>query len=490
MTRDEILAVYHAGPEAVIALVEHLLALIAQQQHTIDRLDARVRELETRLGQNSRNSSKPPSSDGLGKKTKNRRPKSDNKPGAQPGHPGHTLSLVDDPHETIPHAPSCCEACGCDLSGVAATRTQERRQVFELPPIALRVTEHRVEEKVCPHCACVTRGRFPEHVTQPTQYGDRLSGLLVYLTVFQMLPNERLTELMNDLLGTSPAEGTIHHALERCFAGLAEIEAQIRAGIREAPVAGFDETGVRIGGKLHWLHTASTRLLTLLGWHPKRGREGMDAQGILPGFGGRAVHDGGSSYWGYGCEHALCNAHHLRELTAVAEQAGQEWAAEMIDLLVLTYRQVEQAREAGQGELDAVTLAAAEAEYARIVAAGRQANPRKAAPAKERDAPQAQGRRRQSKAQNLLDRLARYEPEVLAFMRDFRVPFDNNQAERDLRMMKVQQKISGGFRSEAGASRFCRIRSYVTTMRKQGQPILAVIESVLRGHPIAPQLSA
>jgi transposase len=489
MTRDEILAIYHAGPEAVLALVEHLLALLAQQQQTIDRLDARVRELEARLGQNSRNSSQPPSSDGLGKKTKSRRPKSGNKPGAQPGHPGHTLSLVDDPHETIPHSPACCEACGRDLSGVAPTRTQ-RRQVFDLPPMALWVTEHRVEEKVCPDCACVNQGCFPEHVTQPTQYGDRLSGLMVYLTVFQMLPNERLTELMNDLFGTSPAEGTIHNALERCFAGLAEMEAQIREGIGAALVAGFDETGVRIGGKLHWLHTASTRLLTLLGWHAKRGREGMDAQGVLPGFGGRAVHDGWSAYFGYGCAHALCNAHHLRELTAVAEQAGGEWAAEMIDVLVLIYRQVEQAREAGHSELDAVTLAAAEEEYARIMAAGREANPRGAAHGKEGDAPKTRGRTRQSKAQNLLDRLERYEPEVLAFMRDFRVPFDNNQAERDLRMMKVQQKISGGFRSEAGASRFCRIRSYVTTMRKQGQPILPAIESVLRGHPIAPQLSA
>jgi transposase len=216
----------------------------------------------------------------------------------------------------------------------------------------------------------------------------------------------------------------------------------------------------------------------------------MDAQGILPGFGGRAVHDGWSAYFGYGCAHALCNAHHLRELTAVAEQPGQEWATEMIDLLVLTYRQVEEAREAGEGELDAATLAAAEAEYARIVAAGREANPQVAPHGKEGDAPKARGRRRQSKAQNLLDRLERYEPEVLAFMRDLRVPFDNNQAERDLRMMKVHQKIAGGFRSEAGASRFCRIRSYVTTMRKQGQPILAAIESVLRGHPIVPQLSA
>src|SRR5712692_942102 len=368
MTRNEILAVYYAGPAAVIALVEHLLAVVTQQQATItqqqatitqqqqaiDRLDARVRELEARLGQNSRNSHQPPASDGFVKKTKSRREKSGKQSGGQPGHPGHTLCQVEDPDVLIPHAPACCEACGADLWAVAARRT-ERRQVFDLPPMALFVTEHRVEEKVCPDCGQVNQGHFPEEVTQPVQYGERLLSFVVYLLVYQLIPYERITELVRDLLGASPSEGTVQNALLRCFVGLWETEEQIKSGIKQAACAGFDETGVRIGGKLHWLHTASTPLLTHHGWHPKRGKAGMEAMGILPEFTGRAMHDGWGPYFGYRCAHALCNAHHLRELTALFEREGQEWAEEMIDLLVLTHRQVEQAREAGRSTLDAVT---------------------------------------------------------------------------------------------------------------------------------------
>jgi transposase len=495
MTRAEIQAVYDAGPEAVIALVEMLLAtvarqqaLIEQQQAAITALTARVQHLENQLATRSHNSSKPPSSDGLGKKTKSRREKSGKKPGGQPGHPGRTLEMVATPDHTVGHFPAVCPGCGEALADMAATDI-ERRQVFDLPPVAVAVTEHQVGTRTCPRCGCATRGEFPAWVTQPVQYGMGLLSLLVYLVVFQMVPWQRTRELIADLYGLQIGGGTLATAVERCFAGLAETAARIREALQQAKVVGFDETGVRINGKLHWWHTASTPELTQYHVHASRGREGMDAGEILPHFGGRAIHDGWGSYAAYGCEHGLCNAHHLRELAYLVEREGQEWAQELIDVLVLAQRRVEEARAAGAQTLDAATREAIESEYRRLVKAGWDANPAAAEPASPPTGPK-RGRSAQSKARNLLSRLERYERETLAFVYDFAVPFENNQAERDLRMMKVQQKISGGFRSAEGAACFGRIRGYLSTMRKQAQPMLAAIENVFRGHPVVPSLSA
>jgi transposase len=326
-------------------------------------------------------------------------------------------------------------------------------------------------------------------VTQPVQYGPRLLALLVYLVVFQMLPWQRTRELIADLFGVVIGGGTLATAVERCFTGLAATTEQIKEAIRQAKCVGFDETGVRIDGKLHWWHSASTPEWTHYHVHAKRGREGINAGGILPGFEGRALHDAWGPYLRYECIHALCNAHHLRELTYLWEREGQEWAVELIEVLVLAHDRVEEARAAGARELDRVTLGAIEEEYRRLVAAGWQANPAAAVPAGETPAGPKRGRKAQSKARNLLSRLTRYERETLAFVYDFDVPFDNNQAERDLRMLKVQQKISGGFRSAEGAHCFGRIRGYLATMRKQAQPMLAAIENVFHGHPMVPSLS-
>jgi transposase len=482
MTRDEFQKVYEAGPDALFALFE-------QMQATIAALTARVQQLENQLATKSHNSSKPPSSDGLGKKTKSRRERSGKKPGGQPGHPGQTLRMVADPQQTVVHFPAVCPCCGEQLAQVAAMDV-ERRQVFDLPSVQVEVTEHQVGTKRCPRCGTATRGEFPAWVTQPVQYGVGLLSLLVYLVVFQMLPWQRARELIADLYGVPIGGGTLAMAIERCFHGLAEAAARIREAIRQAKAVGFDETGVRIDGKLFWWHTASTPELTQYHVHPKRGREGIEAGEILPEFAGTAIHDGWGPYAAYRCEHGLCNAHHLRELTYLVEREGQEWAAELSEVLMLAYRRVEEARAAGARELDAVTQGAIAAEYRRLVAVGWAANPAEAEAAGERNASRGRGRRAQSKARNLLWRLARGEREVLAFVSDFDVPFDNNQAERDLRMMKVQQKISGGFRSEEGAHAFGRIRGYLATMRKQAQPMLAAIENVFLGHPVVPSLSA
>lgn len=482
MTRDEFQRVYDAGPDTVFALFERM-------QATTAALTARVQQLENQLATKSHNSSKPPSSDGFAKKTRSRREKSGKKPGGQPGHPGRTLSMVADPHHTLCHFPAMCSCCGEVLAGVAAADV-ERRQVFDLPPVGVEVTEHQVGTKQCPRCGCATRGEFPAWVTQPVQYGFGLLSLLVYLVVFQMLPWQRARELIADLYGVQIGGGTLATAVARCFHGLAGTAARIRAALRQAQVVGFDETGVRIDGKLHWWHTASTPELTQYHVHPKRGREGIAAGAILPDFAGRAIHDAWSPYASYGCAHGLCNAHHLRELTYLVEREGQEWAAELIAVLVGAQRRVAAARAAGARELEAETRGGIEEEYRRLVAAGWEANPAAAEPAAGTDAPPKRGRRAQSKARNLLSRLRRDERETLAFLYDFAVPFDNNQAERDLRMMKVQQKISGGFRSAEGAHCFGRIRGYLATMRKQAQPMLAAIENVFLGHPVVPSLSA
>jgi transposase len=482
MTRDEFQSIYEAGPEALFALFE-------QMQATITALTARVQHLENQLATRSHNSNKPPSSDGFAKKTKSRREKSGKKPGGQAGHPGRTLEMVSQPDHTVCHFPEVCPCCGETLAAVAATEV-ERRQVFDLPPTVVEVTEHQVGTKQCPRCGCATRGAFPAWVTQPVQYGHGLLALLVYLVVFQMLPWQRTRELLADLYGVQIGGGTLATAVERCFHGLAETAARIREALRQARVVGFDETGVRINGKLHWWHTASTPELTQYHVHAKRGREGIDAGEILPAFAGRAIHDGWASYAGYACAHGLCNAHHLRELIYLVEREGQVWAAELIEGLVRAQRRVEAARAAGAHELDAVTRGAIEAEYRRLVAAGWAANPAATEPTAGTPASPQRGRRAQSKARNLLARLDGHEQETLAFVYDFAVPFDNNQAERDLRMMKVQQKISGGFRSREGAECFGRIRGYLVTMRKQAQPMLTAIENVFLGHPAVPSLSA
>lgn len=502
MTRSEIQSLYDAGPAAVVAAVEQLLATVAEQQRQIAeqhrviaehqaallRLTAQVKQLQDRLATDSHNSSKPPSSDGLARRPQRRRPKSGKKPGGQPGHPGHTLAMVAHPDQTLAHLPETCTACQASLAAVPATEIT-CRQVFDLPPLALEVTEYQVGTRVCPCCGHPNRGEFPAWVTQPVQYGPRLLSFVVYLLVYQLVPYERVTTLVADLWGTGLSEGTIYTAIQRCFAGLATTTEQIKDGIRAAPWAGFDETGGRIAGKLQWCHTASTPLLTHLEWHPKRGREALEAIDILPRLGGCALHDGWRPYLWYDGEHALCNAHHLRELIYVVERDGQEWAQAMIALLRTAKARGDAAREAGATALDPATVTAVEAEYQRLLAAGWAANPR-GEPAGEAAAGKPRGRCKQRPAQNLLQRLGQYARETLAFVHDLEVPFDNNQAERDLRMIKVQQKVSGCFRSPAGADYYARIRSYVSTMRKQGQPILFAIEQVFYGHPIVPQTSA
>jgi transposase len=471
LNREEIRAVYEAGPEAVIALVEGLVTRLTV-------MDERIQELENRLSKDSHNSGKPPSSDGLKRKPKSLRQPSGKKSGGQSGHPGKTLEFCDAPDERIVHAPSHCDDCGVELSETDTLLT-ERRQVFELPPMKLFITEHRVESRRCPGCGVVCSGRFPVSVTQPVQYGPGVKALLTYLQTYQLVPYARTCELFHDLFGISISEGTLYETIQTGSSFLEGTEGAIREAIMREPVAHFDETGLRIEGRLHWLHSASTETLVHYSPQKKRGQEGMEKAGILPHFRGRAVHDGWASYFTFDCEHALCNAHHLRELTFLFERHGQAWAADLQGLLIEMKQAVEAAKAAGKAALTKTMLRSFLKRYDALLKQGETANP----PLPPEAVPR-RGRKKQTPARNLLDRLRRHQEETLAFLLDFAVPFDNNRAEREIRMMKVQQKVSGGFRSQEGAQAFCRIRGYLASARKQSHNVLLALHTLFLGQPL------
>ncbi len=503
MPREDILAVHEQGPDAVVELVERLFAQLAHQQEqlrsqqqTISSLTARVEELEGRLAKNSRNSSKPPSSDGINKppKPKSLRGRSAKKPGGQKGHPGTTLSLLENPHHVVVHSPEECEGCGGTLSrrgGSGEVRGYERRQVVDVPALlALEVTEHRARRERCLGCGSITTAPFPVEASATVVYGPRIKALSVYLMKYQLLPYKRASELIEDLFGggsgVAPGVGTLRSALQRCFEGLEETEEAIKEGLRKARVGHFDETGLRVEGEGMWVHVASTDDLTHYAVHEKRGSEAMEEIGILPRFSGVAVHDGLSGYRlvAQRClGHALCNAHHLRELKFVEEEHEQGWAGRMKALLWEIEEAVREEAASGGTCLKPEKAEEFEARYRRLLGAGLEANPPPERTGK-------RGRPKQSKGKNLVDRLDKHRESVLRFMHDFRTPFDNNQAERDIRMVKVRQKISGGFRTKEGARIFCRIRGYISTVRKQGENVLVALQSVFMGDPLVPSLRA
>jgi transposase len=459
---------------------EELVELATAQQAQIEALTERVKELENRLNKDSHNSSLPPSSDGLGKKRKpkSERGKSGRPTGGQRGHRGRTLEFADQPDEVIVHTPDSCRACGASLADEPAIKS-ERRQVHDLPPIKVIVTEHQAQTRCCRECGCQNRAAFPEEVSNPVQYGPSVKGLATYLSAYQLLPMERIATLIFDVFGIRLSEGTLANATQQAACNLVDVEATIRESLRNADVLHVDETGIRIDGKLNWLHVTSTPDATFYASHPKRGAVATDAIDILPGFEGRVVHDGWSPYQKYSCRHSLCNAHHVRELTAIEEQFHQPWAKDMKELLLDIKQAVDLEKARNMQRLHPLKECEFEARYSTIVKAGHAANPPPAPTGK-------RGRTKNGPARSLLLRLDQRRLEVLAFMYDFAVPFDNNLAERDIRMMKVKQKVSGSFRSEEGAKAFCRIRGYVSTMLKQGHNVLSALRSVFEGRPIMP----
>ena len=477
ISRDEIRAVYRKGEEAVIALVEGLL-------DRIDALEERVSHLESHLNKTSRNSNKPPSSDGFKKYQRASRKKSRRPSGGQKKHPGQTLEWSETVDKVVHHRVTHCQACHQSLSDVPVSHLAVR-QVHDIPPLSIQVYEHRGEEKSCPHCGHLNRASFPPEVCAPIQYGSQLKGLVTYLMSAQLLPSQRVKEFMAEVYECHLSEGSLYRFRSHCAQQLETFTLQLKTALRDAAVVHFDETGLQVSGKLHWLHIACTKTLTHYFVHPKRGQKAMEAMDILPHFKGVSVHDGWGSYRQYDCDHALCNAHHLRELQAIIEQTPQPWARQMLKLLKQIHTTVKRAKKQGQLFLDTSQVNRLMARYQTWIRSGlRQNRP----PPLDPNAPKRKGRVKQSPAKNLLDRLKRFQSSVLRFMTDFRVPFDNNQAERDLRMMKLKQKISGTFRSMTGAEEFCQIRGYISTLRKQEIGVLDALTQLFQDNVIIPSL--
>jgi transposase len=462
---------------------EDLAALVVSQAKTIAVLQARVAELERQLALNSRNSSKPPSSDSPFVKPvkpapRSLRGRSGRKPGGQPGHPGSTLELVADPDEVVRHEPGPCRGCGDDLAGAAETGV-ERRQVFDLPQVRVRVVEHQVITRRC-GCGTPTTAAAPAAVSTRVQYGPQVAAIVVYLYVGQFLSRQRTAQAVTELFGTPISAGTVAALTRRAADGLDTAGGfldQVADRIANAAVAGFDETGLRVGGGLAWVHVARTDWFTLITCHAKRGRDGIDDAGVLSRFGGVAVHDAWAPYDTYPeVSHQLCSAHVLRELRAAAEQAptrnGWHWAIQAGDALVAVQKLVTDA---------AVTDSVADAEQL----AGRVHALRAAALI---GAAQTRSRRTPLMAKHhaLARRLVERHDDYLRFVHDPRVPADNNGSERDIRMIKLRQKVSGCLRTLTGAQQFCAIRSYLSTAAKHGRDFFDTLVMLAEGRPWLP----
>ena len=466
--RQQLLQLAKTGLRALIALVLRLEA-------EVRALRRQLQALKDRCALNSRNSSKPPASDGLAKPApKSLRTRTGRRPGGQPGHPGRTLQPVPHPDHIRVHELGRCP-CG-ECAGRSLRQEPvvdyEKRQVFELPPKALEVTEHRAEVKRCPVSGCLVSASFPEGIRAPTQYGPRFQAQMVYLNQQHFIPLARLTQVCEDLYGQPLSEATIVAANQRAYDHLAPFHHALWELLPQANVNHCDESGLRVAGQLHWLHVVSNAHLTFYGVHPKRGTEAMDYFDILPRCHHWLVHDHWRPYFTYDQSlHALCNEHHLRELKFLAEEHHEAWAQEMSRFLLdcLQWRKT-------QGVLDERAFKKRLAQYHAILQTGRRRHPRR------------EDRGPQGKAANLLNRLEDFEWSVLAFTIFAEVPFTNNQGEQDIRMEKVRQKISGCFRTLQGARSFARIRSYISTCRKQGRNILHELESAILGKPFLPSL--
>jgi transposase len=459
------------------AQVERLQAEVGELQGHNLRLQRRNAELEAIVAKDSHNSSRPPSTDPpWAKRTRSLRRPSGRKPGGQVGHYGETLRLCERPNRTVEHRPRECRGCHAPLDS-AHVLGHHRQQVVEVVPARLRVTEHRLAVVRCRACGKTTRGEFAEAVRSGVQYGAGVKARVLYLQQYQLLPYRRTSEAMRDLFGCRLSAGTVANIVRECSDGLVETELKIKRGLRRSPVIHADETGLRVNKRLQYVHVASNARLTHYAAAAHRGRTAIDEINVLPRYRGTCVHDGLHSYTHYTrCRHALCGVHLLRELTYFEEVSAETkaWAGSLKGLLLEMKAEVERARGEGGKRLTADRLTSMTASYDRLVAEGLQAQPPPEVPEQVR-----------KQARNLLLRLERRKEEVLRFLSDFAVPFENNQAERDLRMVKLQQKVSGCFRTGEGARRFCRIRSYVSTARKQGRGVLHALEGACRGAPLS-----
>ncbi|MGC1406351.1 MAG: IS66 family transposase [Candidatus Dormiibacterota bacterium] len=465
---------------------EQLVAERDATKRVLEALQARIEELERKLSRNSGNSSKPPSSDTLTERAvmaaRRSSPKrgtgKTRKAGKQDGAPGAHLQQVATPDVVVIHAPHACDGCGGGLEGAEVVGTQTR-QVFDLPAPRVVVTEHACQQLRCT-CGHVSTGAFPAEATAWASWGPTVRAFAVYLMVRQHIPVARCAELLSDALGAPVSTGWLAGLTKEAAGGLDGFIGDLTDRLMASPVLHVDETGENVCGDRWWIHVASTDLLTYLYSHDKRGSLATEDMGILPGFSGVLVHDRWSSYWKYACTHALCGAHLCRDLTAVAEIASQaSWAKAMLDLLMKADAATDRAADKGRKSLSPQQLGRLSKAYDRIVAQAIAANPD----------PLLRGRLKRTKLEaegfNLAVAFRDHKEEILRFCEDLRVPLTNNQGERDLRMAKLQQKISGGFRTAKGAQAFCKVRSYISTAAKHGVGGFSALTQLFNGRPWA-----
>ncbi|QJD83882.1 IS66 family transposase [Cohnella herbarum] len=477
---DEEIAGYFSAlltqNQQLTQLVEKQAVQIEKQTLQIEKLEKRVNELERQLGQNSDNSSKPPSSDGLRKQTNLRQ--SGGKMGAPKGHDGHTLRFSTSPDEIVVHSVSTCKHCAQSLDRVAV-QGYTKRQVFDLPLPRLVVTEHRAEEKCCPRCHTRQRATFPDRVQAPVQYGEGFTAWTAYLNVYQLLPLDRISRLFSDLTGYHPSEATLLAQIKTMASVVADQEPVIRTHLLKQPFIHCDETPMRLNGKQQYLHTHSNAEWTLLAMHARRCGPALVDMGVLPSYTGIAVHDCLNSYFKpeFKFTHALCNAHLLRECQGIAEHDHHKWASDMKELLQRSWSLAKEARALDIPLSDQV-LNEIDLRFDTILELGKTEWTKDAV--REKTGPR--GRKCKSKAANLGQRFELHKASILRFLYDARIPFDNNQAERDIRMSKVKQKISGCFRTATGGEQFASIRGFISTLLKQNLPLHASLVSALRGN--------
>lgn len=464
LTKEQFRQVYDQGFEATFALFDAL-------QYAVEQLERRVAHLEAILAKDSHNSSKPPSTDGFKRPPKSLRQKSERKTGGQPGHEGKTLRRVANPDRVIEHRKR--GSCDCGESLVLATViATEYRQIFDIPEIKPVVTEHQTHTIQC-SCGQIHHAQFPRGIDAPVQYGNGIRAFALYLMANQLIPMERTQQILNDIAGIPLSQGTLTNIAQQGYESLQPTEDVIKEKILESEVVHADETGCDVAKETWWIHSLGTLEYTWYFCDPKRGKDAVDVAGLLSRYTGRLVHDGWKSYLHYVCKHALCNAHHLRELVFIDEQLKETWAGKMKRILLSIKEDVAAAKESGKKSLRAKLLKKYRRVYRAILREGYDIQP---PPPKRR--PGQRGRLKQPPGKNLLDRLQTHIDDVLAFMYDFSVPFTNNLAERDLRMVKVKLKVSGCFRTPLGAHIFCRIRSFTSTLRKKGLPVLDYMKRI------------
>ena len=480
--REQILNFVLTDPKAATDLILDLYQIIQKQEDIIQKqaekileLEKRIEELEAQLKQNSRNSSRPPSGDIYKPKPKSLRKKSGRKPGGQNNHKGKTLKMVKDPDEIISHPVSTCK-CGHSLR---ATETLKivRRQEFEIPPVEIRVIEHQAELKICPVCGKKILGEFPSHVTNPVQYGPNFKSEVMYLKDELMLPFEKASTYFKDKYDQKISPATILNIRREAYESLDIFENEVEECLLQSSVLHADETGLRVLGNRWWLHTIGNERLTLYAVHQRRGSKAVDDIGIIPKFNGILVHDFWATYFRYDCKHSLCNAHIMRELEGIVDGYKQKWAGKMKTLFENVYDFIFVQNKRSQEKLIEFKQI-----YQSVLNEGFEENPPPVRPDGKK-----RGRIKRSKPLNLLMRLDGYREDILRFMYNSIVPFTNNLAERDVRMMKVQQKISGTFRSREGAEIFCRIRGYISTVRKNKKSVYEGLKKLAEGQPFCVQ---